>query len=285
MFARIMGLALLVGCGLAFLDQRGTGADDKPAPRKIALGLDKWVVVQMTDKQIMTKAATSEDGIVNLSGGSGGNSPQYFRFAPAKEGERPWIVMVVPVAGPIGEGPRTVSIGARKIGKTVVTLTDEKDKSERIEVEVRRELALPIGISSTLPSPTAKPITKVTVDDAKIIKATRQDKGESVQIESLAVGETTLRLTDTDGKTEPVVVLVRKPTLMLTEGEQKKIQLMKKQRLEVIANDNHRVLKVRPTERTTVEIEAVGPGISNLVLIGPDKTEERFEVGVKPKVK
>jgi hypothetical protein len=285
MFARIVGVALLVGCGVSIVGERGTGADEKPVPRKITLALDKWVVIQMANKQIMTKVATSEDGIVDVSAGSGGNSPRYFRFAPANEGERPWIVSVVPVAGPIGEGPRTVSIGARKIGKTVVTLTDENDKSERIEVEVRRELSLPIGISYSLLTPTAKPIAKITVDDAKIIKASKDAKGELVLIESLAVGETPLRVTDSAGKSESVVVQVRKPTLLLTEGEKKKIQMTKKQAVEVIANDNDRLLKVQPTDTTTVEIEAIGPGISNLVLIAQDKTEERFEVGVKPKGK
>jgi hypothetical protein len=233
------------------------------------VGLDRWSFVEMKSNQVIRNVvSTAPVGVFDIRSGDGGILRGYYYNSAGKsvlrqdlKGNSP-DVRLITVTAAAGNGPRSVIIRGMQPGKTVLTLTDVEGTSETFPVEARRELLLPPGIAFPLPSPTMERIARVSVDNASIIKAARDAKGENVLVESLAVGETTLRVTDTAGKTEPVVIQVRKPMLFLTEGEQKKIQRPEKEILRRISNDNDGVLKVQPAkdDATTVVIEAIGPG-------------------------
>jgi hypothetical protein len=306
MFARIMGIVLLTGCGLLILGESGTPADEKPAPRTHSVGVGRMIIVETSNKKRLRDVTTANTNIVTVTIGEFDLQPtRYYYYREGKRLSDPskadpnkpdpnlpakQVTVVTVFTGGSGSLPshelQAVGVIGRKVGKTSITLTDEDGKSETIQIEVRHELTLPVGITHHLPSLTGKALTKVAVEDSKIIRASVNGTERHADITTLAVGQTTLRVADDKGTTESIIVSVRNPALLLTKGEQKKLQLKNKQMLRIIRNDDPAVLEVHAGDDPTwAVIDAIGSGIANVVLIGSDNTRESFEIGVKSKGK
>jgi hypothetical protein len=105
------------------------------------------------------------------------------------------------------------------LGRTEVKLTDKDGKVEIIEIEVRRELALPVGIVFHLQMPAKKAIAKAKLDAEKIARVSVNDKDQTTAvIETVDAGQTSLQLADADGKAHAYHLVVRTPTLWLSAG-------------------------------------------------------------------
>src|SRR5262249_49440823 len=131
-----------------------------------------------------------------------------------------------------------------------------------------------------------KRIAKATFEKDKIARIVPvPNDPTTVIIETFAPGESSLRVADVDGKAEPYHLCVRTPSIVLTEGEKKRLQMSKKQAIRHVANVNDNAIKLLPVKNdmTNIELDAMAVGLSDLALTDVDNKTETFIIGVKPK--
>lgn len=272
----IFGLVLLLGPSI------GPGQENKKEPERVFVPLDGYRVIEATGKKVIREFAIDKEDIVQAIVGVGGTIPWVTRFNIGGKDHFLRMIEGPPVAP--SDTPSQITLRGNKLGSLQVTLTDKDGGVSRYLVEVRRELALPVGVHQRLEFSNKAKVQQVVIENEKVVEAI---PGGTIQItiKAAAIGESGLKLIGKDGITEDWKIFVRSPKLMLAQDEKHKLRMSKQQNLTEVINESNRILKVEavPDDPTTVLITAQEVGISRVVLVAGDSKSEIIEVGVKPK--
>jgi hypothetical protein len=207
---------------------------------------------------------------------------------------------------PVVNDPSAVLVTGMGPGKARVVLTDGDGKEEVFNIVVPRmaEVALGIPVSWSLPGD--RHVKKAKVDDEKIARVQLGEKDAgTIRIEPKKPGKTRVLLTDGDGKTEEIELLVHKPHYVIAVGESITLQPLTGtpiQQVQVLY-DPHIEWKIKdPKEKaelqrfpgkrlsmtvvkgavTSIEVTGRTEGFCEVTLVD-GKSSWPFRIGVKPK--
>jgi len=273
-----------IGLVLAAFGSSSFGQAEKKEPQKILVALDGGYVLQATSKKIITAVETDKEGIIRVyEGSNGGGSPTRLTYF----GDKPMYAMTINDGIAVGGiDQRTITLRGIGVGQTKVKVVDIDKNTDVFQVEVHRQLNLQAGVSVRLQHPSKQPIQQSQSGDDKLVRPTSVANDKSVvQLEPLLAGETTVRLTDTAGKTEIWQVQVRVADQMVAVGEKLKLQMSKKQPIAGVVVESFRVLDVQTVEDdpTAIVLVAKDVGIVQVLMVDRDKKQEKLYIGVKAK--
>jgi hypothetical protein len=174
-------------------------------------------------------------------------------------------------------------------GTTRVTVTDDKGKREIVEVVVRRQVTLPVGVTYPLRRSDGKPLRAAVSSNEKVCRVERAtDDPALVYLNGLASGTSHVTLTDPEGRPERHEVIVRAAQLIIALGDMKPLPRKETKGLpprkapRTLVNERDDVLYVIAISSTTVVVEARAVGVSTVILRDVEDNEERIDVGVRP---
>jgi hypothetical protein len=251
-------------------------AGDAPGPKSLFVPVEGAVALKMATGKFIINVRITEEGILEV---------------------------------PVVDDGTTLLLTGKAPGKVRLHLTDVDGAKEFVDVVVRRQVAVPLGVALSWPWPARRPVKKVTVDDGRVAHVLPAGGGRSlVRIEALAEGETLFTMSDGDEASETVALLVRKPDRLIAVGESIPLQPASKKALVRVAiagartieakwtaegivtvpgpNPNHVGFAARPGSTGApgpVAVTGLVPGLARVHLIDADRKEEVIWVGVKPK--
>jgi hypothetical protein len=199
-----------------------------------------------------------------------------------------------------------ISLSGKSPGKVQVLLTDDNGAKEKYEVIVICHVRVPLGVRLTWQWPTADSIKDVAAKESKIARVQRDPKdARCLSIEPVAEGSTEVTLSDGKGKSEAVLLIVRKPHHLIAVGESRTIrpttmkpvrgiQLLGSQFVETEwkgsgqvdpFNDKNRLyLSIKDADpKGSAVLTGRLPGLVQLHIIDADGNAEELWIGVKPK--
>jgi hypothetical protein len=182
-----------------------------------------------------------------------------------------------------------ILVSGKKVGSTVVKVTDKDGKVHRFPIIVRREKLLPLDVPIPLKLLSGKPLERSETGDEKIVRL-KPWKGDSAAVEVTGVkqGETTAKLVGKDEKPETVHLFVKKCDLFVTVGESITHQMKTKKPIQNILVVDEGIIDIRETSRkdpSSVRLIGVSPGAVQLEFKDIDGTVENYVVGVEPKAR
>lgn len=114
--------------------------------------------------------------------------------------------------------PTTIRLTGMAPGKARLTITDVDKMVDTYDVTVRRRVALPVDVATTLDLPIA--FEKIANENEKVAKVTRvNDNAKQARIEAVAAGKSACVFTDKNGKAETYDIEVIKPDRTIVVGE------------------------------------------------------------------
>lgn len=227
------------------------------------------VQMEMRSKNIIKEASIEKDDVIRLS--SAGNLAK-------------------------------VLVTALAPGKCQVTLTGIDKKVEVVEIIVRREVALPLGVADELELPSKQRIQKVANENDKIATITLDPANPTrVRIEALTAGKTLCVLTDQEGKEESYDIFAVKPHQTIAVGQSQVFRPASGKAIRVVLVEDNKVVQVAIREGqgkltytaygcyvaegevTAVSITGLRVGINAVTIEDTDGKEEFVVLGVVPK--